>query len=241
MLEGSPGEPANAVYEGVIELAESRRRRLESVQSTMVPIKWQMTQASVALVAEKPIEPMSIAADSLKSKGLAPQEWTVSSAISLPMFAETVFVNRIAIRIEGNRCIFQTTVETPFPSDYLIHDLARGYADATELAVQYQAVGINWQLAAQPTAQGLPFLRNLLSERRDFTEFEPVSINLTKPISDRVCNLSFTGLSDGVSVEVNYHHPVADGGVGNIIADWQKCQHHLQTEIMSIFLGEWAR
>ncbi len=196
-------------------------------------IEWQIQHASVVLVAESPIEATSIAPDSLKSKGVIPQDWTVTSQISIQVFAQTEFVNGVQIRIEGNRCIFQQDINGDLPNDYMIIQPAINYAEATELGVNYQAVGINWQLSGQPVNQNRQPLRELLGLDMDIAGFKPESVRLVKPLGDKTCNLSFTESHDEVSAAVNYHHPLSGQGAVEAIADWQQRHQHLQQEIIT--------
>lgn len=206
------------------------------------PTQWQVQHASVVLLAESPIEPMSIAAVRLASKSIIPQDWTIVSniatPISTPVFAETVFTNGTKIRTEGNRCIFQQNINGEFPNDYVVHELAAKYAAATELAVRYQAIGINWQLAAPLTRQSQQLLETFLNKNRELADFKPETIRLTKPLKGKTCNLNITAGQDALSVEINYHYQVADSPAGEVLTNWRECQQHLQEEIIKIVLPQ---
>lgn len=202
------------------------------------PIQWQVQNASVVLVAESPIEPTSISADLLASKSITPQGWTVASNISTPVFAETVFTNGTIIRTEVNRCIFQQDINGDFPNDYAVHELAAKYVAATDLAVRYQAIGVNWQLATPLTRQSQQLLETFLNKNRELADFKPETIRLTKPLKGKTCNLNITAGQDALSVEINYHYQVADSPAGEIPANWQECQRHLQEEIIGVVLHQ---
>lgn len=200
-------------------------------------VNWQVRQASIVLVAESPIEPTSIAPDALRSAGIIPPDWTVTGEIAMPIFAETVFANGMRMRTEGNRCIFQQQGDIVFPAKPEIYDMAVQYVAATELAVRYQAVGINWQLGVRLDSQSPSLLQTLLNECNGLAGFQPQSIQLVKPLDGKTCNLTFSVDQSEVSVAVNYHHQLSERRARPAIAAWPECQQHLQQEIIAAILS----
>lgn len=197
---------------------------------------WLIRNASVVLVGESFIEPKSIGATLLKEKSVTQPEWITVSEISTPVFAETMYANGIRIRTEGNRCIFEQEISEDLPVEFKIYGLAANYVEITELAVPYQAVGINWRLTNQPLHDGNQLLHSMLSADQDLSGFKPASISLVKNLDGRTCNLSLTANQDTVSVNVNYHHQVSEHNSRGIIERWQECQKHLKQEIISVVL-----
>ena len=197
---------------------------------------WQVRHASVVLVAESPIEPTSIAPSKLRSAGIIPHNWTITNEVIMPVFAEIVYANGVRMRTEGNRCIFQQESNVEFPGEYEIHDMAIKYVAGTELAIQYQAIGINWQLDVQSDIQGSQLLQTLLNESNDLAGFQLQSIQMVKPLDGKTCNLTFTANRGEVSVAVNYHYQLSELRAGQIIATWPECQKHLRQEIIAAIL-----
>ena len=200
-------------------------------------VNWQVRHASIVLVAESPVEPTSIAPDALRSSGIVPSDWTVTSEIVMPIFAETVFANGIRMRTEGNRCIFQQDGDVVFPEKPAIYHLVSQYVTATELAVRYQAVGINWQLGIPLDSQSPSLLQTLLNGGAGLAGFQPQSIQLVKLIDGKTCNLTFSVSQGEVSVAVNYHHQLSDRKAKPIIATWSECQQHLRQEVIDDILS----
>ena len=199
---------------------------------------WQVRQVSVVLVAGSPIEPSSIGVSQLMSKGIVPARWAIFQEMQIPFLAETAFTNGVRIRTEGNRCIFEQNIERGVPADYAIHNAAIKYVTATELAVPYNAVGINWKLEPHNEPQSPHLTRMLLNEGCELAGFEPTSIQLDKALGDRVCKLTLTVNQNIVSVGVNYHHPMSHGGAATVIANWQECKQHLDEEIIGSLLRQ---
>lgn len=197
---------------------------------------WPIQNVSVVLVAESPIEPKSIGAILLKEKSVTQPGWIAVSEISTPVFAETLYINGIRIRTEGNRCIFQQEISEDLPVEREVYQLAMKYVSATELAVPYQAVGINWTLTNQPSQDCNQLLHSMLKTDQDLSGFIPASISLTKNLNGRTCNLNITANQSTVSVNVNYHHQVPEHKAKEIIENWHECQKHLEEEIISVVL-----
>ena len=197
---------------------------------------WRVRHASVVLVAESHIDPTSIAPSELRSAGVIPPDWTVTNEVIIPVFAEIAYANGVRMRTEGNRCIFQQESNIEFPDKYEIHDMATKYVAGTELAIRYQAVGINWQLDVQPDIQSSPLLQTLLNESNDLAGFQPQSIQMVKPLDGKTCNLTFTANQGEVSVAVNYHYQLSERRARQIIATWPECQKHLRQEIIAAIL-----
>ena len=187
-------------------------------------------QASVVLLSSEPMYPVTV--EGLKAANVVPTDWQHNEPIKMPMFSQIEFQNRVSIRIEAQRCIFQQNLSSELLSAYKIHALAQRYLKVMSL-VPYTAIGINWQLEIEAENTSLWIGRNLANFQK-LPGFVPTALKLVKPLEFAVCNIDVRS-GRRVLVDCNYHFPIADKGVNSIITileDWKKCQSHMSQVIL---------
>ena len=108
---------------------------------------WVVRQASVVLVAERPIDVQTLSPETLQEAGVIPPDWQLAEQTEGSNQPFIAYDNGVTISSQNNRCVFQLEMNNHFVDDYKVHDLAKRYVDATKL-IQYRLIGINWNLHA---------------------------------------------------------------------------------------------
>lgn len=192
-------------------------------------------QASVVLASPSPVDPQTIRSDVLVRGNVVPQDWQQANQISTPVLAVTQFQNGISVQTEGNRCVFQEPVNGQLKDPYVVHGVARQYLEATKL-VQYNAVGINWMLAANQV-ESAEWYRRHFSGSGDFSEYSPVSLQMQRNVGMMVCNLQFRFAhpSGSLEVECNFHFALSNSLTPLAALDhWRYCQNLMRNEIFPL-------
>ena len=189
--------------------------------------------ASVVFVSPSPVDPQTIRPDALTNAQVVPPGWALGNQINTPVLAVAQYQNGLSVQTEGNRCVFQEVVGGPIRPSYEVHQLARRYLEATKL-VAYNAVGVNWLLDLAVN-DPVSWFRNRFGESVDFSDFSPVSLQISKPVSTGVCNLIFR-VDQGprsVVLDCNYHFQLNSGLQPMSALDhWQHCQNRLVEDIL---------
>ena len=185
-------------------------------------------QVSVVLLSSERIFPVN--AEGLHKAGIVPSSWSFQEPIQTPVFSQIQYGNKVTIRTEGQRCVFEQALDGDLRDNYQIHRLAGKYISAMSL-VPYTAIGLNWQLAIDESDS--TWISEKLFKFYRLADFSPQSLRLAKQLGSSVCNLDFR-VDDNVVVHCNYHFDVAGDGASTMIQildGWQKYQDHLQNEI----------
>ena len=192
-------------------------------------------QASVVLASPSPVDPQTIRSDVLVGANVVPRDWQQANQISTPVLAVTQFQNGISVQTEGNRCVFQEPVNGQLKDPYVVHDIARQYLEATRL-VQYNAVGINWMLAANQV-EPAEWYRRHFSGSGDFSEYSPVSLQMQRNVGMMACNLQFRFAqpSRSLELECNFHFALSNSLAPLAALDhWRHCQNVMRDEIFPL-------
>ena len=199
-------------------------------------LEWTLRHASIVLVSEQPLDAKSIAPDTLTRSSVVPSEWTVTNRMNLQVVASTEYDNGASIRLEGNRCVFQQTVNGDFLDEYSAFFIAKKYAEASRV-ISYTALGINWNLQSLTSAPS-EWLRSKLSNESVLApDFQPMSIRLAKNQGRAVCNLNFNLESEAIVLDCNYHIALGNGIPQNEIDLWTRYQDHLKEKVLPTILG----
>ena len=189
---------------------------------------------SVVLVSPAPIDPQSIRPEALSNAGIVPVNWVPTGGISIPVVAQTLYQNGFTFQVEGNRCVLQEPVGGALRDTYEVHAIAKGYVDATKL-VPYTAVGINWLLGLSVENPAKWLQEKLMGDFRNFSDFRPASLQISKQLGFVTCNLNFRSENDRISVDCNYHFQIEHSSpevIATTLASWWRCQEHLTGEVL---------
>ena len=186
--------------------------------------------ASVVLVSPSPIESQSIRPEVLSRAHIVPSEWSPAGGqVNSPVFAVTQYTNGVSIRVEGNRCVFQETIQGPVREEYEIHGIARRYIESTPL-VPYNALGINWLLHV-PLPDPTAWLRDH-GGGGGLPGFSPRSLQMAKTMGTAVCNLIFRSRGETLDVDCNYHFQLGSSLQPLATLDsWRTCQEALVRDV----------
>ena len=194
-------------------------------------INWRVQNASIVLVSSQPIEAQSIRAEVLTRNRIVSEDWQATGGINTPVLAMTQFNNGVVIRVEGNRCIFQQTVNGDFRDQYEAHKVAEAYAEASRVT-PYRSIGINWLLEpnlADPSA----WLRSKLTKESALAPgFQPTSIKVAKKVGAATCNLTFNLQQGAVLLDCNYHIELGNRTAIDTMRMWPHYQAGLTSDVL---------
>lgn len=196
------------------------------------PIAWKVQHASIVLVSTAPIDPQSISADVLSRNQIVPEDWHATNEMNTPVLGMTQYRNGAVLRAEGNRCIFQQTVNGGFQSEYDAHILAENYADASRV-VPYRSIGINWLLEPDLDEPRRWLQRQLASGSGFAPGFQPISVKVAKRAGAATCNLTFNLQPGGaVHVDCNFHIDLGNRTAIEMMRMWPHFQENLTSDIL---------
>ena len=198
------------------------------------PSNWIVREASVILLAERPIDVQTLSPETLEAAGVTPPDWRTieqTEGSNQPFIA---YDNGVTISSQNTRCVFQLEMNNHFVDDYKVHDLAKRYVDATKL-IQYRFIGINWNLHASVADPGSWIHSKLLVSNESLRHFDDVEIRLTTAFGISLCNLTFTTREDGVELNSNYHFDLSGITPTSALAQWTECHQHLRDQLSESF------
>ena len=195
---------------------------------------WVVRQASVVLLAERPIDVQTLTPETLEAAGVTPPDWRLVEQTEGSNQPFISYDNSVTISSQNNRCVFRFEMNNHFVDDYKVHDLARRYVDANKL-IQYRFIGINWNLHASVPDSTSWIHSKLLASNESLRNFDDVEISLTTAFGISLCNLTFTNLEAGVELDSNYHFDLSGITPTSVLAQWTECHQHLQHQLSESF------
>lgn len=195
-------------------------------------LSFKLRHASIVLVLPQPVDSQSVSAGSLARNRIVPEDWQVANEVNLAgVLAQTLYRNGVNVRAEGNRCIFQQTVNGEFRAEYDSHLTALNYAEASRV-IAYQAIGINWMIELDLEQAGQWLTSKFAGNSAFVPSFQPVSIKVARQQGAAICNLTFNLEQDSVVLDCNYHVDLGGSRAVDVINMWQQYQKHLQEDIL---------
>ena len=193
----------------------------------MAQQSWIIRNASVVLLAERPINADTLKAEILRESGITPAEWESiepNEGRTQPFIA---YSNGVTISAQNTRCVFQQnfndeTVDDPADE---IYEVAKRYVDATRLT-QYRFVGINWALY-RTVPDPKDWLRtHLLNPDNPVEQYRNIEIRMTAPFGSSLRNVTYTARAGEVGLACNYHFNSNQTAPNEAIDQWSACDQN---------------
>ena len=200
-----------------------------------IPTSWKLRSTSVVLLLppEQTPDSQSISPARLVAHEIVPADWSARNSITLPMFAVVEYANGVIIRSEGSRLVFNQIGDGGLASEYPAYGVAERYARGT-LMTRYQALGINWVFEAQSETPGVRFLRETQDLHRG-RGYSPALVQFVRDQGKDSLNVSFRLNGLLLSVDFNYHIPVEDRPVVDLLHGWKAYEAIVQDELNNFF------
>ena len=150
------------------------------------------------------------------------------------MLGLTQYQNGVTIQTQGNRCVFQESIEGTLREVYEVHPLVQRYAEATRL-VAYNAVGINWLLDVSVRIPETWIQEKIIGAGGNFSDFFPTSVQIAKELDFAVCNLVFRVENARIVIDCNYHFELGSRSpdvMASTLNAWRDCQEHLIAAVL---------
>ena len=198
---------------------------------------WIARNASIVLLAERPISADTLTAEILRESGITPPEWELTEPNEGRAPPFIAYRNGITISVQNNRCVFQLNFndETVGDNANEVYEVAKRYVDATKL-VQYRFIGMNWALY-QTVPDPKDWLRiHLLNPGKSVERYRDIEIKMTVPFGSSLCNLRFMAHADEVGLAFNYHFNMKDIALNEAIGQWPDCDQNRRCVLAEYFV-----
>lgn len=201
---------------------------------------WALANVSVVLVLpqERQVDTQTISPDNLERHHIVPSSPKASNVVALPMFALTEYPNSLSIRAEPNRVVFEQRTAGAFLNEYLAHDAAVKYADATKMT-RYPSLGLNWVMVPPDGTKWIRHVAERLASTLGTRQFVPERLHLAQGVEEGREGRWNIFINGGArpSVEFNYHVDSAGRTPTDILTEWPSCQQHIRDEFLPLVKG----